>query len=213
MKIPNSINKLTLKQFIQLTEIEQSELSDFEKGEQILSLVSGLSLHEINNLPIWKVNNYFKQIAVLRASKPNLNVKKWLFVKGKLYRLTKDEFHLNTNQFTAADTFNADTINNFNKLAAVIYERYKLFGKSEFTDESFRELSEYFSNCKVGRIYGAVFFYSVKFKTLKVSLGQSSLKQNQKIVQHIREIALDKTMDGTPSSMALQAEMLLKRMN
>lgn len=207
MNIPTSVNQLTLNQFVKLKQIEDTELTSFEKGEQILSLVSGLTIEQINDLKLWKLDYYFKRIALLRASQPNTKVNKWLFIKGKLYRLVKSEKHLNTNQFTAADTFAIDAVANFNKLAAIIYTH-----KGKFTDESFEELSNYFANCKVGKIYGAVFFYSNRFKHSKV-ISDFYFQQSMKVIKERLMEIKNKNMDGIELSMALQAETLLERMN
>jgi hypothetical protein len=209
MRIPKSVNKLDLKTFIKLRDIEASDLESFDKGQAVLSLVTGLSDSQIEELPLWKLDHYFKQVAVLRNSKPNLRVKRFILMGWKLYTTTKNEKHLNTNQFVTTDHYATDSVANMAKIAAVLYKRVTFFGL-KFTQYSFEELTSHFEKKRIGSYYGAVFFYSNKLKASRANLDFYNRRAKETIRIHLEEI---KNTVGIPLSMVSQAETLLKKMN
>lgn len=222
MRIPNSVNKLPLRTYIALNRLEtaqiDSEFPEEERAEKILSLITGMTIEQIHELPWYKLEYYYLRLAILRGSAPNKRVKKTIWVKGKRYRVTKDEKHLNTNQFTIADTFNYKAIEHANKLAGVVYLRHKLFSKPKFDGDSFNDFCEDLLDCKTGKVIGAVFFYTNKFNLLKRNSLTYSLQSMEKIVERMAEIRERSTnlginMDGTISSIVSELTARSAKMN
>lgn len=189
-----------------------------DKANKLLSIISGKSLSEIEAYDLSTLDFLYKRLAVLRATKPSMKVKKTLWVNGKRFKLIKSEKNLNANQFVVWETYNENTIRNYNKLAAVIYLRHKAFTKPKFTDEGFAEAQELFLGAKVGQIFGALFFCRVRLSKLKADSLLYTKEAEMKIAAHmeiIRKVLEDSgvSMDGITSLTAQQAETLFEKMN
>lgn len=217
-RIPISVNSLTLEQYVKFKEIETAETDNVVMATRLLSLLTGLTEEQLDDLPIWKTEHLFKQIGNLRSTNPNRRVKRTLWIKGKRYEVCKSEKHLNTNQLTIADTLQVDSLKHLHLLAATIYMRYPLFGKKRFDSKTFTDLAEEMKKQKVGKVLGAVFFYSNRLKLTKLKIQDYSQKAMTEIekrmveVEHIlEELRID--TGGTMSSILSQVAIHSKKMN
>jgi len=218
MRIPSKIDKLKVKDYIRFLDAERSRMDALDKANKLLSIVTSKSLDYIENLDLSTLDYLYKKLAVLRASKPSMKVKKVIWVKGKRFRLVKSEKHLNANQFVTWETFNDDPIRNYNKLASVIYLRSPLLKKAKFTSDGFTENVELLMEAKVGQVFGALFFCRRKLEKLKNDSQLCTKEAEMMIAEHmkvIHKVLADSgvNMDGITSLTAQQAEILFSKMN
>jgi len=212
------VSQLTLNQLIRFQLIEKSQLDNFEKSLRLLTIVTGQKYTEIESLPLKQLNKLLIKLSFIRATTPSKKLFKTIWLKGKRYKLIKDEFEMNANQYTMIKNLQENTIENYNRLAAIVYLRSPLFKKSFYDSEGQKEFSEQILKMPVKKVFGALFFYSKQSEIWKQTLEQSLASQHQVIQSHMIEIynhleALGKSTDGTLSSMKSQAETLLKKTN
>lgn len=218
MRIPRHVDKLTVAKYSRFIEVERSNMDALDKANKLLSILNGKSLNEIEAYDLSTLDYLYKKLAVLRSTTPSMKVKRTVWVDGKRFRLIKSEKHLNANQFVTWETYNENPIRNYNKLAAVIYLRHKLFTKPKFTSDVFAEAQETFLKAKVGQVFGALFFCRVKLWKLKAASQRYTKEAEMRIANHmeiIRKVLEDSgvSMDGITSLTAQQAETLFEKMN
>lgn len=217
MRIPRFLNNLTLKQYVDFRKIETKQYEDeAERVEDWIELFTGLSKEQVRELPIYKVQLLATQIGRLRNTPLNTRVNKTIWIKGKRYKCVKNEYHLNTNQLVSAETFRLSTLDNYHRLAAIVYMRAKYFKEPVFDSKNFEDLAKEYLNVKVGKIFGAVFFYSkrlIRLRTISQHYLKSSLTQiterEKEIEQQLKSLGID--TDGTTSSIVSQLETLSKK--
>lgn len=218
-RIPRTVNKLTLKQYISLKKIEAENIDDTEKADKIINLLTGIDLDFITSkMPLGQLEHYYKQVADLRDSIPSRKINSVIWIDGKRYKLAKDEKQLNTNQFVITETYRVNHLENYHLLAAAVYMDCPLFGKHEFNDNGFHDLAERMLTQKVGKVFGGIFFYSNVLKTLRQTTQNFINKQENLIAERMAEVErglrdIGVNMDGTPSQILSQVEMRLKKMN
>jgi hypothetical protein len=222
MGVPTSLNKLTLKQLIKFEQLKALPASNSDaiirRADKQLACVTGLSMAEIENLPYWKHELYFKQLASLNADKPKVKVKKVIWVKGKRYKYFKSEKDLNANQYTAFKTYQENSIANIHKCGSIAYLRSPLFGKTRFKAEDCEQIANDLLDQKVSKVYGAVFFCMNELESLSLISQASLMIAEMEIQSHKKQMfkdleALGVNTDGTISLIQSQVEMLLKKMN
>lgn len=188
-RIPSTVNKLTLETYQRLKQVQVKPMDEADRPAKLLSVVTGLSLTEIDNLPIWKLTELYGQMSVLLKSQPTKRIKKRIWINGKRYSpcLTIEE--LNTNQYTSFKTFQQNELANYHNLASIIYLNKPVFGKASFDESKVNELSKLFLKQKVGKIFGALFFYSNELTKLSNN-SLHSLAHSQDIIKdRIEEMA------------------------
>jgi len=164
-------------------------MDEYDRPAKLLSVVTGLSLTEIDNLPIWKLTELYGQMSVLLKSQPTKRIKKRIWINGKRYSpcLTIEE--LNTNQYTSFKTFQQNELANYHNLASIIYLNKPVFGKASFDESKVNELSKLFLKQKVGKVFGALFFYSNELTKLSNSSIHSLAHSQEIIKDRIEEMA------------------------
>lgn len=188
-RIPSTVNKLTLETYQRLKQVQVKPMDEADRPAKLLSVVTGLSLTEIDNLPIWKLTELYGQMSVLLKSQPTKRIKKRIWINGKRYSpcLTIEE--LNTNQYTSFKTFQQNELANYHNLASIIYLNKPVFGKASFDESKVNELSKLFLKQKVGKVFGALFFYSNELTKLSNSSIHSLAHSQEIIKDRIEEMA------------------------
>jgi len=194
--IPLSVGELTINQFHAFQKAVKTG-----KTYDLITLFTGLTSGQIDDLPLKKVENFTHRIGFLISDyndliegKSRIKPKKYLFIKGKLFKSILNADKLNTNQYTALKTFNPDT--QLNDVCSVIFTPLSGFDKTKT-----KEISELFKEVKVKKVYGAVFFYTNELKKrnkiLKASLIQAKLNLMEKLIEaQVPQEVLDKVMAG-----------------
>lgn len=230
MKIPKSVNSLTLKQFIRFEQLKAQEFKDKDdipgeciRADRQLSCVTGLSLDQIGKLSIVVLEKCYKKIARLNQSKPNLKVNKTIWLRGKRYKFFKSEKELTANQYTAFKKYQEGANNTIHNYGSIAYLSCPLFKQPQFKAENVEQIAnDFLLFGKVGKVYGAIFFYMNELEKWNLisqaSLMIAEIETDEKITERVKEALmglkeLGLSMDGTISSISSQAEMLLKKMN
>lgn len=99
MKIKNSWNEVTLNEFIQLQQIAQSNIEETFMLSNIVSVLTGKSLQEIENLPLSTFKTLTAQLDFLNE-KPQRNERKDTYaINNTEYVLKADITEITTGQY------------------------------------------------------------------------------------------------------------------
>lgn len=193
MKVPNSFNDFTVKQFIDFKAVAaRKDLDLLDREVLLLSAATGSTVEEVESLPRHELMDCIKTLNLLQFTEPSTKFKRIIRVNGKFYRAISDAKYLSeelsTNQYvTFKELTKVDPIQNMNKILPLLYTPYKFFGKPNISAKQ-EYLSEQFLNARMGDIYGAVFFYEVLYKELMETMQPYFDKASQEIAEHMREI-------------------------
>lgn len=99
MKIKNSWGEITLNEFIQLTQIIQSDIPEDYQLSNIVSVLTGCTLQEIESLPLSTFKTLTSQLGFLNE-KPQRNERKDTYtINGTEYVLKADITEITTGQY------------------------------------------------------------------------------------------------------------------
>jgi hypothetical protein len=212
--IPNSVNDLTVRQFIEFENIRAKKYEDeLARISAILSYFTKLPASYFENISINKRDKYIALLKPLLNSTPTTKRRKAIWIKGKRYVACKDERDFNTNQWTALKQFEQNR-NNMHKVLALFYCHTPLFKEWEFKDKEFNEVAELMLDQKIKKVHGTFFFYLQRSENLNLSSLLSLELSQIEIEEHLKEVYQElKTMgvntDGSILSIKSQAEAIL----
>jgi hypothetical protein len=187
--IPNNLNNLTIKEFIEYENIRTSSLENIDKIIQIASSFTDISVSEYENMSFNELEKVKSKVLLLINSKPNTRLKNTFWHDGTRYKACKDEKDFKTNQYTALKQYETDVINNLHKILALIYVKCPVFSKYKFNSDNVEEISDVIYNYgKVGDVYGTLFFYSNRSEKLKADLLNSLEEVQKEIAIHMEEV-------------------------
>lgn len=217
MKLPTTINNLSLIDYIQVNKIKAQTFEyEADRTTAYLSYFTGLTPDYFDGLSPRERKKYNNKIIKLITSTETLKRKKSFWIKGKRYVAAKDELDFNTNQWTALNEFEKDATNNIHKIIALIYTHTPLFCKWKFKDSEFTNNAKLFNDTlKVKDFIGTFFFYSQRLELLReTSLAYSKINEME-INEHMKEVyrlfkELGINTDGSLSYINSQVETILK---
>jgi hypothetical protein len=100
MKIKSSWNDITLNEFIQLTQILQSEIPEDYQLSNIVSVLTGRTLQEIENLPLSEYKKLTSQLEFLNTTPQRKETHSDCYeINGITYDLKADLSSLTTAQY------------------------------------------------------------------------------------------------------------------
>lgn len=219
ISLPKDFNEITVGQFQECYFINKSDPS-LEGWARIISILSGKPYEEVINYQVDVLKAIKKRLLFLLDDEDlNTKVKKYIYVKGHVYKAVYEANKLSAAQgidlkeFMKGDMDQKDIIvENAHKLLASIYLRLGWSG-FKYRGDIHQEVSEDFKKCKVGDVWGTLFFYSSVFPKL-TQCFQDSMKESLEIIQeHAQALELwaskkdsITTGDGRSPSMKSRAE-------
>lgn len=195
MRLPRNFNKITIDQFQRCPEL--TVYSNTDEWIEALSVLSGKSIAEIEDIDLRLLKKHIGKIGFLLNPKVNIRKKRYLILKGNLYRADFEANKINTAQgidiktFLKHDskvTFEQHVIDVSHKLLACIYRKFnwkKL--RFEYQGENHEEISNDFLSVKVGSVYGTLFFYSKVWESLMPILADYGEKAAKLISEMMKE--------------------------
>lgn len=192
--IPLSVGNLTIKQY-------HSFVKAVKDKSNVILAITDLTQSDLDNMPLKKLRNLNDRVGFLLSDYNDIingvgkiRKRKYLIVKGNVYKAVLSTDEMNTNQYTALKTYNPDE--QLNNVCSMIYTPLKGFDPKRVS-----QIAKDFENIKVKRVLGTVFFYLVVLKkqkaSLKASLIQAKLNlMDQLIKAGVPQEVLDKVMAG-----------------
>lgn len=169
--------KITVKQFQEISKVNDSNLDQLDKQIKIYSIATGKSEDFILNLPLDKIKKLANESQVV-----NKGQAKYLFINGTLYKFVGIANSLNAGQYIDLKNFAKDFIGNLHKMLAIIYK--PVFGKYDHA-----KVSEDMLKADIGKVYGTLFFCSKVLEDLNPTILCSMWIAQKDIQEVMEEIA------------------------
>lgn len=209
MGIPTSYNKLTVRQFLGCVEICKKGLKDYDENIELVAYLLNKPVEEIESMTYEQTIKLTNRASRLKASKPSTRVRKYLFVKGRIYKAVTDVKHFSAQRFLHYET-NPELHKRASALYIPIFS--KLTFNGSYKDSAVHQwdaLAEAFLDLKVSQISGVVFFYLRKWKRLspimeaymKLSQMTISRRMSEILAPEANGRTSQSITDGTGTSM------------
>ena len=194
LKLPKDWNQVTVEQF-QECYFLLGKTPTIDTWIMVLSTLSGKSGNEIEELSITDLKKYIKKLDFLTNPTINENVKKYIAIKGRMFKAVYQASDMQTNQVadlkglmnSEGQSINDTVVENAHKLLACIYVPLTLKG-FKYTPSKHKEVSDYFRKAKMGEVYGTLFFYSKVYKALTETINSYGQKNLEIVKEHMKEI-------------------------
>lgn len=231
MKIPKSVNELTVNQFVRLEKIKKADIPEADRTDKVVELFTGLTPEQTDELPMWRAKILFEDAITLLRSEPKLKRKKVIWLKGKRYVACKGEHDLSKAEGMALYEFQKDVYGNMHKILALVYKPWRVkhtiktskgeknyYLTARFNADLHSKSCEDFHHAKVKDVFGQFFFYSTKLDTWNLISRASLIIAEQEVMETmegVKEVLRDLGVntDGTISQIRSRAEIHLKKMN
>lgn len=193
MRLPKSWNEITVAQFQECYFILKSDNPD--KWIIVISILSGKSIDFVEALPRRILINLIIKLDFLQHPNLNQKKKKYIFAGGRIYKAMYLPSEFNTAQGKAIKTFLSDgpnptdaAVEHAHKLLASTYLPLTLRGFVH-PGSAHAEHANRLKNCKMGDVYGTLFFYSILSEKL-TSATLDSIKESAEVLnQELPKIA------------------------
>jgi len=217
MRIPTSYNQITLVKYQECYNLINSK--DEDKWIKILAILSNKSIEEIENLPADKLIKYSHSLKFLSNPDINTKPKKYIGIKGKLFKATLAITDLSTAQGIDIKTFlkpignksqDELSIVNAHLILASIYKPLKWM-RFKYDPINHSKNAELFKQVKMGDISGTLFFYSNVWERWMRVINAFTKEADTILTNHMEEVmewaGSVNTGDGKPSYTKLQREV------
>ena len=186
MGIPIDYNNLTLKQFIEVKEIESKHL---DKLKMRMALVSYFTGKDSETMPLKStllttgLKVHLFKVDLLLASKIKARTKSAIWIGFKRYKSITDATKLNVNQYTALKELGKTPNTQIHRMAGLLF-----YQGSGFELKHWDRISNELLKAKVGEVAPVVFFYSNVLERLNQILPSFFLINQLKIEGEIKEL-------------------------
>jgi len=174
---------LSIKQYIDLLEVDKLEISEIEKKIKKLAIVLDKQESEVDNYPL----QAFEKIKFLNNIPNQIKFKDKTRIGLKFYKACTDLNEIGVNQLVDFYSLHKNNAP-INELLAVIYKPYN--------PDKHKEISEAFLSKKVGEVLGTVFFFKNYYLRCEKRIAEY-LENHLKAIQTFQtEIQTDKEFQG-----------------
>jgi hypothetical protein len=219
MKVAKGWHQISVAQFQELLPIYKKALTEEDSVKwlshwsNIIAILADCQTDEVEALPLDEVNRIIKSLSWLNDKHLPHPKRRFLLIKGRLYKATTEAKKFNTAQYVEYKTFigRGNLISEMHYLLATIY--HPVWG-----DKSHEEKAAMFRQMPVSKVYPMVFFYTKVYMTsikrieeYGTRLMKEELKKaDEALMLTLREI-LENIGDGTQSSTNSRGETRLRR--
>lgn len=201
MRLPKSFNDVTVGQyqdvFFLLTDKQTDDLEVLTRWAQVISVLSGRPIAEIEALPIPELKNAWKRIDfVLRPEVLLEKVNPLIVANGRAYKAILDASKISVSQAINIKGFQAPiedldftetTVAHMDKLLASIYLPLTWKG-FKYQPSKFERIASDMKKAKLSDVYGVLFFYPILLERLMSSTADYTKSQAKVIQEHMAEI-------------------------
>lgn len=184
--IPFDFNKITVRQYQVLNQILESDADLLDKQINAIAYFMGKSSVWVESLPLDIFKYYSSQLTFVKNPNINTKLKKYVFIKGRLFKAETEFEKLLSGQYIDLKELSKDgnSINNLHKLLACIY-------KPVFFKYNHKECSDLMLDAKLGDVYGLLFFCSLELERLSPYI-QMCLEESATLIEReMKEIAAE----------------------
>lgn len=211
MRFPTSYGQLTVKQFLKVYDILESNLDAFDKRMEIISYFLECDANEIpfkqtglKRFYKRNLSGYLAKAEKLINSPKPLKVRNTIYIGNKRYYTSLDAEALNTNQYTAFATYtqNGQGEKNLAKCLALLYYRHKFFTTPKFDSTKLKEIEADIMNARLCDVYGTLVFFCNVVEQLNAIFPCYLMEVEMMIEKEIKQILTqvsDSNTDGITS--------------
>ena len=87
MQIPKSWADVSLKQYIEISEVQEIDLDELDRNVKILSILSKCPEEKIWDLSLSEVKGYIRQIAFIYTTPQSKGIRQSIRIKGQRFRI------------------------------------------------------------------------------------------------------------------------------
>ena len=182
--IPQDLNEITLKQMIQLADIEKLELDEVQKAKQVIKLlVDKVDDTNIDNIKMVDLLEMYTKLCSMTNSETALI--KLVSIEGVKYGFNPDLENISTGEFMDIDTMCKDLDKNLHKVMAILYRKVITEGEGKYLiepyDANIEDRAKLFLNKMPASVAQSslVFFYRLGKDYLRGTM--ESLQVEQKV--------------------------------
>jgi hypothetical protein len=182
MNIKSNWEQVNLYEWMELQKVFTStELNELDQAVKSLSILSGVTEREIDNLSVSDLNKYIKKLDWLEKV-PKPEPADFIDVNGKRYRCIYNINKMPFARYIEAKHFSTDIMGNLHNILAcmVIPMRKNWYGKwvlDKYNSEKHSEYAQDMLEANFLNVYGSIGFFLPVYKTLISSL-KDYLKEN-----------------------------------
>lgn len=175
MGLPKSLDQITISQYQEVLPIYKEVQNETDSLKWatgwccILSALTGKTFEYYESLDLKKLEKLIAQCHFLSIAPKSKRIRKYLLIRGTLYKAVTDIDNLSTGRNIDIHEFSKKgVVGEFHNLASTVYAPLTWKG---FKRKDHSKHSEKFKSVKLGRVYPTVFFYSNKLNSLIASIG------------------------------------------
>lgn len=196
MKLPKRFKDLTLSQFIQLHELNDSNLHPLDKDIKFLSILSGKTIDEVEELSPDQFKKAKLDCVAVTIPPNDIPVKDKIKVGRKTFYPTLSIVDMKVNQlvdfYSVFKQNDGDHIKAAHKLLAITFKTKSLFGKLKYDPNNHEKNSQILLNANAEDCIGYIFFYLRLWKRCEPIIADYSERSRIEIENLMKEIQNDK---------------------
>jgi len=192
MRLPKSWNEVSIEQFIEVYDIAQDEsIEPIDKSIRIFSILSGLSIDQVEDLTLDEWTQYQQQIKFINDF-PKATYPKSFKLEGYIWKPTLDVRKITAGEYISSIELTKDRENiiiNTPKLAALYLTPYKgwwIFKKK--AELTFEEKANILNRANVNQIYPLALFFCTLLMKLMENIPDYLNKTMKEIQKEVKDL-------------------------
>jgi hypothetical protein len=203
MTIPKRYEDLTVEQFMQLEQLKEKKMPLLDKAVAKLSILSGLSIDEVEAMNIQKVYDILLDAIYLNAPISSMPLKDSVLLGYKKFKPITVITDFTTAQHKDFNEFLKQNNNNYvaclPNIIAICHKELTMYGYKYKPDNHFKNV-EIFKKAKLKDVMGAVFFYSNCFKNYSEIITTCLENSASQLREFLKEVENDKQFQDSLNS-------------
>ncbi len=179
---------MTIGQFIKCKAITELESDPLQRNILMLAELSGLSIDEIEALPINKLQEGIKKFASIQDLKPNEKVKMKFKVGGNRFECIWKTQELTAYQYIDFTHYSTDPINNIHNILASICVPVSFWGKrSKYDGAKHKNHAKLFHDkMKIKDAYPIMLFFCTYLAELESNMQTYLIKEVESLKKKVQ---------------------------
>lgn len=194
-----SLSNLTVDEYQLLYSIHKAEGDDVDKSVDLVSILTGKTREEVNDMPIYEYREKSREISVIfsgpaEPAKPKQKIK----IYGKSYRVCLNPRNISAGQYIDLQHFlKGNMIENLHKIMACLVVPYKFWGVGKYDGANHELIAEGILNCKFSDIHGTCVFFLLLWSNSIKAISPFLSREIQKKTGMLSQTDLQSVMDGS----------------
>lgn len=196
-----SLSNLTVDEYQLLYSIHKADGDDDDKSIQIVSIITGKTRIEVEEMPLVDFRDKKREISVIfsgpaEPAKPKAKIK----IYGKTYRVCLNPRKITAGQYIDLQHFlKGNMIENLHKIMACLVVPYKFWGNGKYDGANHEMIAEGLLNCKFSDIHGTCVFFLMLWSSSIKAIAPFLSREIQKKTgtNLLSQMDLQSVMDGS----------------